>query len=60
MEELTRLQASHKAFKGHVMQLHSKIDNLMDSDFEDYTMASLTTAIEQMWKKSDRIAQLNE
>ena len=42
------------------MQLHSKIDNLMDNDFDDYTITFITTAIEQMWKKSDRIAQLDE
>ena len=60
MEELTRLQASRKAFKGHVTRLHSKIDDLMDSDFDDYTIISLNTAIEQIKKKGDRVAQVDE
>ena len=60
MEELTRLQASRKAFKGHVTRLHSKIDELMDAEFDDYTITSMTTAIEQLRKKSDKIAQIDK
>ncbi|XP_065911263.1 uncharacterized protein [Dysidea avara] len=60
MEELTRLQASRKAFKGHVTRLHSKIDELMNSEFDDYTITSLTTAVEQIKKKGEKIAQVDE
>ena len=60
MEELTRLQASRKAFKGHVTRLHSKINELMVTEFDDYTIMSMTTAIEQLKKKSDKIAQIDE
>ena len=59
MEELTRLQASCKAFKGHVTRLQSKIDELMAAEFDDYMITSMTTAIEQL-KKSDKIAQIDE
>lgn len=60
MEELPRLQASRKSFKGHVTRLHSKIDDLMAAEFDDYTITSMTTAIAQLKKKSDRIAQMDE
>ena len=60
MEELNRLQASRKAFKGHVTRLHYKIDELMNRDFDDYTTTSLTTAIEQIKKKGDKVAQMDE
>ena len=60
MEELTRLQASRKAVKGHIMRLHYKMDELLTGDFDDYTISSLTTAIEQIKKKGDRIAQMDE
>ena len=60
MEELTRLQASRKAFKGHVTRLHSKIDELMAAELDNYTITSMTTAIEQLKKKSDKIAQIDE
>jgi len=60
MEELACLQASCKAFQGHVTRLHSKIDDLMDSDFNEYTITSLNTAIEQIKRKGDRVAQVDE
>jgi len=60
MEELARLQDSHKAFKGHVTQLHSKIDDLMDRDFDDYTVTSLPTDIEQIKKEGNKIAEMDE
>jgi len=60
MEELSGLQASCKAFKGHVTRLHYKIDDLMDRDFDDYSITSLTTAIEQIKKKGNKIAEMDE
>ena len=60
MEELNRLQTSCKGFKGHVTQLHSKIDDAMDSDFDNYTITSLNTTIKQIKKKDDRGAQVDE
>ena len=59
-EELTRLQASRKAFKGHVTRLHNKIDELMAKNFDGYTIASLTATIEQIKKKGERITQMDE
>jgi len=32
----------------------------MDSDFDNYTITSLNTAIEQIKKKGDRVAQVDE
>ena len=60
MEELNRLQASRKVFKGHVTRLHYKIDELMNRDFDDYTTTFLTTAIEQIKKKGDKVAQMDK
>ena len=36
------------------------MDELLTGDFDDYTISSLTTAIEQIMKKGDRIAQMDE
>ena len=60
MEELNRLQTSRKGFKGHVTWLHSKIHDLMDNYFDNYTITSLNTAIKQIKKKGDRVAQVDE
>ena len=60
MEELNHLQTSCKGFKGHVTQLHSKIDDAMDSDFDNYTITSLNTTIKQIRKKHDRGAQVDK
>jgi len=60
MEELTRLQASRKAFKVYVKGLHSKIDDLMDRDFDDYLITSLTTAIKQIKKKGNKIVEIDQ
>ena len=32
----------------------------MNRDFDDYTTTSLTTAIEQIKKKGDKVAQMDE
>ena len=60
MEELHRLHASRKAFKGHITRLHHKMDELMSEDFDDYTISSLTTTIEQIKVKGDKVTQMDE
>ena len=60
MEELTRLQAWHKVFRGHVMRLHSKVNDPMDSDLDDYMITSLNIAIEQIKRKGYRVAQVHK
>ena len=52
MEDLTRLNASQKAYKSHVTRLYNKID--------DYTITTLTTAVEQLSTKKIKIAELDE
>ena len=42
------------------MRLHSKINNLMDSKFDDYTITSPNTTIKQIRKKDDRVEQVDE
>ena len=59
-EEKTRQLASRSWYKGHVTRLFHKIDELMSGDFDDYTVASLSNAIEQLTKKMDKIAKIDE
>ena len=42
------------------MKLHYKINKLKTRDFDNYTITSLTTVIEQIKKKGDRVAQMDE
>ena len=37
-DDLTRLQASWKAYKSHVTRLYHKIDDALHSDVDDYTV----------------------
>ncbi|XP_065893821.1 uncharacterized protein [Dysidea avara] len=60
MEDLTRLQASRKAYKSHVTRLYNKIDDLFNSETDDYTITTLTTAVEQLSSKQTKIAELDE
>ncbi|XP_065886666.1 uncharacterized protein [Dysidea avara] len=60
MEDLTHLQASRKAYKSHVTRLYNKIDDLFDSETDDYTITTLTTAVEQLSSKQTKIAELDE
>ena len=50
MEELARLQASRSGFKGHVTRLYTKINKLLSEEVNDYSVTSLTTAMEQQYR----------
>ena len=60
MEDLAHLQASRSGFKGHVTRLYAKIDKLLGEEVDDYSVTSLTTAMEQLNRKMERIAQIDE
>ena len=58
-EDLTRLQASRKAYKSHVTRLFHKIDSSLDTEVDDYTITTLRTAIEQLNSKKTKITELD-
>ena len=60
MEERTHLQASWNGYKGHVTRLYNKIDELVGGEFGDYITTSLNNAIEQLTRKMEKIANIDE
>ena len=58
-EDLTHLQASHKAYKSLVTWLFHKIDGSLDMEVDDYTITTLRTAIEQLHSKKTKITKLD-
>ena len=59
MEELTRLQASRKGYKSHVTRINNKIDELLFNECDEFTIASLTTAVEQLNRKKETLSQID-
>ena len=60
MEEQTRLIASRRGYKGHVTRLFTKIDELIDREFDDYTITSLNNSIEQLTRKMEKLTHIDE
>ena len=60
MEEQTRLIASWRRYKGHVTRLFTKIDELIDGEFDDYTITSLNNSIEQLTRKMEKLTHIDE
>ena len=60
MAELTRFQASRKAFQSHVMRLYNKINYTMENDVDEYSIVSLITSIQQLQAKKETLAQLDK
>ena len=60
MEEQTRLIASRRGYKGHVTRLFTKIDELIDGEFDDYTIMSLNNSIEQLTRKMEKLTHIDE
>ena len=60
MEELTRLQASCKGFKSHVTRLYNKVDELIDNEVDEYSVALLTKTMEQLRSKGDKLNKIDE
>ena len=59
MEDLARLQASRKGYKSHVTRLYNKVDEILSSELNEFSVTSLTTAIEQLNKKKETLAQID-
>ena len=59
-EDLTRLQASRKAYKSHVTRLFHKVDDSLGTEVDDYTITTLRTAIEQLNGKKAKITELDQ
>jgi len=59
MEDLTRLNASWRAYKAHITRLFHKIDDSLEAEVDDYTITALTTAIEQLDGKKSKILELD-
>ena len=60
MEQLDRLQASRKGFKSHVTRLYNKVDELMSKEEDEYSVALLTKAMEQLKSKGDKLNKIDE
>ena len=59
-EELTHLQASRKTYKSHITRLYRKINDILDTEVDDYTITTLRTTIDQLNGKKAKIAKLDE
>ena len=59
MEQLDRLQASRKGFKSHVTQLY-KVDELIYKEVDNYSVALLIKAMEQLKSKGDQLNKIDE
>ena len=60
MEERTRLLASRVGYEGHVTQLYNKIGELNGGKFDNYTTASLNTAVKQLTRKVEKVTQIDD
>ncbi|XP_065909781.1 uncharacterized protein [Dysidea avara] len=60
MEQLSRHQASRKGLKSHVTRLYNKIDDLVDKEVDEYSIALLTKAMEQLQDKCDKLNKIDE
>ena len=60
MEEQTRLLASRGGYRGHVTRLFNKIDELVEGEFDEYTIRSLNSAVDQLTKKMDKITNIDQ
>ena len=60
MEQLDRLQASRKGFKSHVTRLYNKVDELIYNEVDDYSVALLIKAMEQLKSKGDKLNKIDE
>ena len=60
MEQLARHHASRKGLKSHVTRLYNKIDALIDSEIDDYSIALLSKAMDQLKDKGDKLDKIDE
>ena len=59
MEGLTRLQSSRKGYRSHVTRILSKVEETLAKDIDELTLTYLRTAITQLEKKHEQIANLD-
>ena len=59
MEKLTRLQASRKGYKSHVSRINNKIDELLSNECDEFSIAYLTTTVEQLNRKKETLLQVD-
>ena len=59
MEGLTRLRSSRKGYRSHVTRILSKVEGALAKDVDELTVTYLTTAITQLEKKYEQIADLD-
>ena len=59
MEGLTRLRSSRKGYCSHVTRILSKVEGALAKDVDELTVTYLTTAITQLEKKYEQIADLD-
>ena len=60
MEQLTRLQASHKGLNSHVTRIYNKMDSLIEQETADYSIPLLTKAMEQLQDKADKLYKIDK
>jgi len=60
MEEQARLLASRNGYKGHVTRLFNNIDDFCSGEFNDYSATSLSSAVEQLTSKLEKIKHLDD
>ena len=60
MDQLTRHQATRKGLKSHVTRVYNKIDNLIEKEADEYSIALLTKAMEQLQDKGDKLNKIDE
>ena len=59
MEGLTRLQSSRKGYRSHVTRILGKVEETLAKDIDELTLTYLRTAITQLEKKHEQIANLD-
>ena len=60
VEDLTRFQASRKAYKSHITRLFHRVDDSLSMEVDDYTITTLRAAIEQLNGKKAKITELGQ
>ena len=60
MEELTRLQASRRAFRSHVTRILNKVEETLAKELDELAITYLNTAVTQLERKREQIVQLDE
>ena len=60
MEDLTCLQASRKGFISHVTRIYNKVDKSINKEVDEYSVALLIKAMEQLQSKGNKLNKIDE